>query len=325
MFAKRILAVGITFCLTLALLGCNKSASQAETSASPSKSVSPQSPINIVATTGMIADIAAQVGGNLVHVTGLMGPGVDPHLYKASEGDIHKLSNADIIFYNGLNLEGKMTDIFVKMARKKPTVAVSDAIDPKLLREPPEFAGHYDPHVWFDVSMWSQAVTEVAQALSEYDPAHANTYQSNAKTYISQLDALDRWCREQIAQIPKDQRVLITAHDAFGYFGRAYNIDVVGLQGISTVSEFGLKDIQRIVDLIVERKVKAVFIESSVPKRSIDAVVAGVKANGHDVAIGGTLFSDAMGTPGTPEGHYIGMVRANVTTITNALLGKAPH
>lgn len=282
----------------------------------------PDRPINAVATTGMIGDVIARVGGASAKVTTLMGPGVDPHLYKASEGDIQRLANADIIFYNGLNLEGKMADIFVKMARNRPTVAVTDGIDQTTLREPPEFQGHFDPHVWFDVALWTHTVARVAEALAELDPPRAAAYRANAEQYTKELRDLDTWCREQIASVPKEQRVLITAHDAFGYFGRAYQIDVVGLQGVSTVSEFGLKDVQRIVGLLVERKVKAVFVESSIPRRSIEAVVEGARARGHEVQIGGTLFSDAMGTPGTPEGTYIGMVQANVKTIVNALLGQ---
>lgn len=311
--AMLMLATSISHC----------SGNKASNTPTTKKTVSESTPIQVVATTGMVADAVKEVGGNLVKVIGLMGAGVDPHLYKASEGDIHKLSNADIIFYNGLNLEGKMGDIFVKMARNKPTIAVASGIDPKLLREPPEFQGHFDPHVWFDAKLWSQVIPQVATALSELDPVHSAIYKTNATKYIAQLNTLDAWCREQIARIPKEQRVLVTAHDAFGYFGRAYNIDVVGLQGISTVSEFGLNDIQRIVDLIVGRKVRAVFVESSIPKRSIDAVAEGVRAKGHNVVIGGTLYSDALGDPGTPEGTYVGMVRANVTTIVNALMGKA--
>ncbi|MBI4126850.1 MAG: zinc ABC transporter substrate-binding protein [Deltaproteobacteria bacterium] len=286
------------------------------------KAVSGEQPIGVVTTTGMIADAVEHVGGHFVRVKALMGPGVDPHLYKASEGDIARLSEADIIFYNGLNLEGKMGDVFVKMARGKPVIPVTDGMDRTLLREPPEFQGHYDPHVWFDVSMWSSILGEVANALGTLDPAHARDYTANAERYRTELLELHTWCRREIARIPKAQRVLITAHDAFGYFGRAYDIEVVGLQGISTVSEYGLKDVQRLVDVIVARGIKAVFVESSVPRRSIEAVVQGVLARDQMVAIGGQLFSDAMGTPGTPEGTYVGMVRANVTTIVTALLGS---
>ena len=273
----------------------------------------------VTATTGMIADIARNVGGEHVEVVGLMGPGVDPHLYKASEGDIERLGSAKLILYNGLNLEGKMGDLFVKMSRTRATVAVTENIPDTLLREPPEFLGHYDPHIWFDVSLWRRAVDRTRDALIEVDPAHRADYERDAAAYGDSLDALHAWVRETIATIPREGRVLVTAHDAFGYFGRAYDMEVVGLQGISTVSEFGLADVRRLVDLIVSRRVKAVFIESSVPRRNIDAVVEGCRARGHQVVIGGTLYSDAMGPAGTPDGTYLGMVRANVRQMVEAL------
>lgn len=275
--------------------------------------------IRVTATVGMVADTARRVGGDRVEVTQLMGAGVDPHLYKASQGDIQRLTQADVILYNGLLLEGKMGDIFVKMARDKPTVAVSEAIDPKVLREPPEFQGHYDPHIWFDVSLWSQTISPVAAALSELDPSNKSLFEDNGEKYRAELLELHDWCKEQVASIPERQRILATAHDAFGYFGRAYGIEVVGLQGISTSSEYGVEDIRRMVELITSRGVKAVFVESSVPKRSIEAVVEGCKASGHPVVIGGQLFSDAMDEPGTPAGSYPGMVRHNVETIVKAL------
>jgi len=280
----------------------------------------PQGKVRVTVTTGMIADTVRNIGGDRVQVDALMGPGVDPHLYKASEGDISRLSEADIIFYNGLNLEGKMGDILVKIARRgKPVIAVSEAIDQSLLREPPELEGHPDPHIWFDVSLWMKTLPVISNALIEIDPEGRSIYEANTKTHQEKLTQLHDYCLEQIATIPKEQRVLITAHDAFGYFGRAYDIEVVGLQGISTVSEYGLKDIQRLVELIAQRKIKAVFVESSVPKRSIEAVVAGVRQVGHQVTIGGELFSDAMGAAGTPEGTYEGMVRHNVDTIVKSL------
>ncbi len=275
--------------------------------------------IRVTATVGMVADTARRVGGERVEVTQLMGAGVDPHLYKASQGDIARLTEADVILYNGLLLEGKMGDIFVKMARSKPTVAVSEAIDSKLLREPPEFQGHYDPHIWFDVELWSQTIPPVVAALSELDPSNKSLYADNGDKYRAELQELHGWCKEQISSIPERQRILATAHDAFGYFSRAYGIEVVGLQGISTSSEYGVEDIRRMVELITSRGVKAVFVESSVPKRSIEAVVEGCKAQGHPVVIGGELFSDAMGEPGTPAGTYPGMVRHNVETIVQAL------
>ncbi len=276
--------------------------------------------IRATVTIGMIADTVKNVGGDRVEVTALMGPGVDPHLYKASQGDVSRLSEADIIFYNGLNLEGKMGDIFVKMASSdKPTVSVADAIEKSLLREPPEFAGHYDPHVWFDVSMWAQTIQPVVEALSQLDPGSKAAYEANGAAYRQRLERLHAECKERLSTVPKPQRVLVTAHDAFGYFGRAYEVEVLGLQGISTVSEFSLQELQRLIDLVVSRKVQAVFVESSVPRRSIEALVAGCRAKGHEVKIGGTLFSDAMGEPGTLEGTYEGMVRHNLETIVAAL------
>jgi manganese/zinc/iron transport system substrate-binding protein len=278
-----------------------------------------EGPVRITATTGMVADAARVVGGAHVEVAGLMGPGVDPHLYKASQGDLAALGEADLILYNGLLLEGKMGDLLVRMSRERPTFPVAEYVPDSLLREPPEFQGHYDPHIWFDVSLWRRAVERVRDALIEVDPAHAADYRGNAAAYMDSLGALHEWVRARIAEVPAERRVLVTAHDAFGYFGRAYGIEVVGLQGISTVSEFGLADIRRLVDLITSRRVKAVFIESSVPRRNIDAVVEGCRARGHDVTVGGTLYSDAMGAAGTPDGTYMGMVRANVNLIVEAL------
>jgi len=276
--------------------------------------------LKVTATTGWVAEIASEVGGEEVSVTHLMGPGVDPHLYKASEGDIARLAEARVIFYNGLNLEGKMGDILVKMARTgRMTVAISESVDEALLREPPEFLGHYDPHIWFDVSIWAQAVPAVVGALSEVRPEKKTYFEANGKAYVAKLLALHEYCEKRLAEIPEDQRILVTAHDAFGYFGEAYGIEVVGLQGITTTSEYGLKDVQRLVELITSKKLKAVFVESSVPKRSIEAVVAGCKSAGHDVVIGGELFSDAMGEADTAEGTYPGVVRHNVETIVKAL------
>jgi manganese/zinc/iron transport system substrate-binding protein len=275
--------------------------------------------IQAVATIGMISDIVHNVGGEHVAVEGLMGPGVDPHLYKATQGDIAKLEKADIIFYNGLNLEGKMADIFVRMASQKPAIAVSEKIEEKVLREPPEFDGHYDPHIWFDVKLWMQAVERVCDGLIELDGAHKADYEKNAAAYLKKLEELDKYARVQLQSIPQESRVLVTAHDAFGYLGDAYGMEVVGLQGISTDAEYGLRDVQNLVNLLVTKKVKAVFVESSVSPKAIEAVVQGAKEKGHDVKVGGELFSDAMGEAGTEEGTYIGMVRHNVDTIVKAL------
>ncbi len=275
--------------------------------------------VSVVCTTGMVADLAEQIGGERVRVVGLMGPGVDPHYYKASQGDLSKLERADLILYNGLFLEGKMQDIFGKIARTKKVVAVADAMDKEHLLQPADFAGHYDPHVWFDVDLWQEAIDPVVRALSEVDPQGTEVYRQNGTAYRQVLSSLHAWVVEQVETVPVEQRVLITAHDAFGYFGRAYGIEVMGLQGISTVAEYGVNDVTQLVDLISERKVPAIFVESSVPERSIEAVRQGCLQRGHAVAIGGTLYSDAMGAPGSGADSYEGMVRTNVETIVGAL------
>lgn len=278
-----------------------------------------QGPVHVVATTSIIADLTSRIAGPHARVEALMGPGIDPHLYKASESDVRRLSEADLVLYNGLHLEGKMGDILTKMARKRPVVAVTEEIPQDRLREPPEFAGQYDPHVWFDVSMWAHTLGPIVRELSALDAEHAKEFQANADALGKELAALDAEVKQRIAALPQQQRILVTAHDAFGYFGRRYGMEVVGLQGISTLSEAGLKDVDRVVQLVVDRQVKAIFIESSVPRRSIEAVQAAVRSRGHEVAIGGQLYSDSLGAAGTPAGTYTGMVRANVDTIVKAL------
>ncbi|HSG39351.1 MAG TPA: zinc ABC transporter substrate-binding protein [Thermoanaerobaculia bacterium] len=275
--------------------------------------------IHIVTTTGIIADTASRIAGPHARVEALMGPGVDPHLYKASESDVRRLTGAELILYNGLHLEGKMGDILEKVARNKPVAVVTRTIPRGQLRQPPEFQGQSDPHVWFDVSMWKETLTPIAQELARLDPEHAQEYEANAAAFRQELEELDAWVQRQIGTIPADQRVLVTAHDAFGYFGRRYGMEVIGIQGISTLSEAGLHDVDRVISLILSKKVKAVFIEASVPRRTIEAVQAGARARGHEVAIGGQLFSDSLGAAGSPEGTYMGMVRANVNTIVKAL------
>lgn len=313
-FAIRHSSFAALLALALTFAGC----SPKSTSNSSASDLSNRK-IKAVCTIGMVADIVQVVGGERVTAEGLMGAGVDPHLYKASEGDVRKLAEADIIFYNGLNLEGKMGDLFVRMSATRPTIPVTENMDPKQLREPPEFEGHYDPHVWFDVTLWINAVQRVEQALAKLDPAHAADYAKRASAYSEELRLLDKFVAARMAEIPKDRRVLVTAHDAFGYFGARYDIEVVALQGISTATEAGVGDVKRIVDLVVSRKIKAIFVESSVPKRTIEAVVEAARARGHEVAIGGSLFSDAMGDPGTPEGTYIGMIKHNANIIADSL------
>ncbi len=275
--------------------------------------------LHITATTGMIADAAQQIGGSHVQVTGLMGPGVDPHMYKASQGDIRKLDDADLVLYNGLHLEGSMTKILDKMSRSRHVVAVTERIDPALLRQSDEYANEHDPHIWFDVSLWSQAVERTRDAIIEADPQHEAVYRSNTQAYLQQLEALHREVQQQIAMIPASGRVLITAHDAFGYYGEAYGLEVRGLQGLSTASEYGSRDVAELRNMLVERQIKAVFAESSIPARAMEAVIAGAAGQGHTVKLGGELYSDALGAPDGEAGTYINMVRHNTNTIVEAL------
>jgi manganese/zinc/iron transport system substrate-binding protein len=307
---KKILLV--TMILVLALSAC---------ATESANSISGK--IKVTTTTGMIADIAKNVGGEHVEVTALMGPGVDPHLYKASEGDVRLLQDANIIFYNGLHLEAQMGEVLEKMNDFGiKTVAVTDTIDRTLLQSPPEFAGNYDPHVWFDVTLWMKAVEVVRESLIEIDPAHRSDYEANAASYLTELTDLHQYVLDQAETVPPEKRIIITAHDAFNYFGRAYGFQVRGLQGISTEAQAGTADVQDLVNFIVENQIPAIFVESSVPQRNVEAVQAAVQNKGFDVQIGGSLFSDAMGSEGTPEGTYIGMVKHNIDTIVQALSGE---
>jgi manganese/zinc/iron transport system substrate-binding protein len=276
-----------------------------------------QYPYEIVTTVGMVSDIARQVAGDKANVSGLMGEGVDPHLYKPSRADAVRILKADVVLYVGLMLEGRMGDTFVTAARRGIQVyPVTELIDESFLLEPKEFAGHWDPHVWGDVSAWAKCTEQVAISLGEYDPTNAE--------YYKKLDELHAYAKKVIGSIPKEQRVLITAHDAFNYFGRAYGIEVRGIQGLSTESEAGVNDIKHLIDYIVQHNVRAVFVETSVSDKNVRALIEGAQARGHDIKIGGSLFSDAMGKTGTYEGTYIGMLDHNATTIARALGGDAP-
>jgi manganese/zinc/iron transport system substrate-binding protein len=281
--------------------------------------------IDAVATTGMVGDLVTNVGGDRVDVDSLMGAGVDPHLFKASERTLRTMERGDVVFYNGLHLEGGLSFVLEEMGKRQPTVAVSDSIPRELLRTQPEFEGNYDPHIWFDVSLWSMACQETITGMQELDPTWASTYQSNGEAYLAELSDLEEWVFEQVATVPQERRVLITAHDAFGYFGRRYGFEVRGIQGASTATEAGARDVQNLAELIAAREIPAIFVESSVPRRTVEALREAVRSRGFEVRIGGQLYSDAMGDRGTPEGTYLGMIRANVTTIVNALLGKEFH
>lgn len=272
----------------------------------------------VVTTTGMIKDAVVNVAGDKAEVVALMGPGVDPHLYKATHGDLEKITDADLIFYSGLHLEGKMGKVLEKAERLKHVVAVTSSI-PKSRLLSLGYEGGYDPHIWFDVDLWKEAVHKINETLKKADSINAQYYEANAQRYLYALDSLHQSVLSSIKSIPAQQRVLITAHDAFGYFGDAYGIEVRGLQGISTLSEFGLKDVTGLVDFIIRRKIKAIFVETSVSSKSIDAIIEGCHERGWNVKIGGALYSDAMGEEGTKEGTYIGMVNANVETILKSL------
>jgi manganese/zinc/iron transport system substrate-binding protein len=277
--------------------------------------------VKVVATTGMVGDLVERIAGERVELEQLMGPGVDPHLYKASERDVLALADADVIFFSGLHLEAKLADVLERIEGRVVTQAVTDAIPRERLLRPPAFEGAYDPHVWFDVTLWSGALIQVRDTFVELDPAHADLYRANAETALAEFEELDAEVRALAATVPADKRVLITAHDAFLYFGRAYGFDVRGLQGISTVSEAGAADVNDLAEFIAEEEIPAIFVESSVPRQTIRAVQEAVRARGFDVEIGGELFSDAMGDPDTQEGTYPGMVRHNVETIAEALRG----
>jgi manganese/zinc/iron transport system substrate-binding protein len=306
-------------------VGCGSSNSAPDGGqASSSAAFKGEYPIQAIATVGMVADIVRNVGEEHLKVTQIMGAGVDPHLYKVTRDDVQMIMDGEIVFYSGLMLEGKMSDTLIKMARRKPVFAVTELIDESKLLEPEDFQGHYDPHVWMDVSVWSECMDAVAKSLTEFDPVHAADYKANAEKYRQQLAELHEYGVKSIGSIPEGSRVLITSHDAFNYFGRAYDLDVQGVQGISTESEAGLLRINELVDLLAAKNVRAVFVESSVPRKNIDALVEGARAKNHEITIGGELFSDAMGEAATYEGTYIGMLDHNITLVTRALGGDAP-
>lgn len=301
-------------CLPLISTGCKDSASRP----SASSTYAGPYPIRATATVGMVADLVRQVGGKEVQVKQLLGSGVDPHLYKPTRDDVQAILAGDVVFYNGLLLEGKMAETLDRLGKSKPTCAVAANI-----KLPGDISGadphHPDPHVWMDVSLWSQAAEVTGDFFRRYDPPHADDYASRAAKLREQLDRLHAYGKMVIGGIPEKSRVLITSHDAFRYFGRAYDMEVEAIQGISTESEAGLQRINQLVDLLVDRKIEAVFVESSVPKESIEALLEGANARGHDVKIGGELYSDAMGPDGSYEGTYIGMMDHNLSTIARAL------
>jgi manganese/zinc/iron transport system substrate-binding protein len=281
--------------------------------------------LTVVATTGMIADTARQIGGTAVEVKALMGPGVDPHAYRQTRTDIVAMAGADLVLWNGLFLEAQMEDVLAKIAQRTTVRAVAEAVSDDKLMAHDDYADRFDPHVWMDPSLWSDVALAIRDALTHVAPDKADVFGANADAFLGELDRLQAYAQTALASVPEPARVLLTAHDAFNYFGRAYGFDVVGVQGISTESEAGLNRITALVDLLVERDISSAFVESSVSDRSIRALIEGAAARGHAVAIGGELYSDAMGKPGTYEGTYIGMIDHNVTVIAKGLGGDAPE
>ena len=279
----------------------------------------PSDKLKVVVTTSMLTDLVKNIGGDLIDVQGLMGAGVDPHLYKASEGDVSKLFNADVIFYNGLHLEGKLVEVFEKMEAQKTTVALGEFLAKEGLIGSDYFASNYDPHVWFNIQYFKEFSDKVTSVLSEKDPKNAASFTANNLAFQQELDLLHTAVVNTIATLAPEKRILVTAHDAFNYFGKAYGFNVVGLQGLSTATEAGVQDVQKLSEYIIANKVKAIFIESSVPRRTIEALEAAVLSKGHQVSIGGSLYSDALGDGGSVEGTYVGMFLYNVKTIVNAL------
>lgn len=273
--------------------------------------------IQIITTISQIGEPIQIIGGDRVEVESLMGPGVDPHLYEATQGDITTLQNAEIVFYNGLHLEGNMIEIFSKLKESKTTLALGESIDESRLLKDEE--GAIDPHIWFDLDIWKDALDNATEVLKEHSPEDADYFEQNKQKYFAQIDELKAEATEKLSSIPDEQRVLVTAHDAFGYFGRMYDIEVVGLQGLSTEDEVGLSDIQSTVDLLIDKQVPSVFVESSINQNSIQAVIEGAAKQGLEVELGGELFSDAMGEEGTEEGTYLGMYRHNVNTVYEGL------
>ena len=323
--SKRWFGFTLACALLAALFGCGSERGDSAPSPVSGAAVS-DGPITIVATIGMIGDIVERVAGDRANVEVLIGPGVDPHLYQPTRGDMESLLAADMVFYNGLLLEGRMTDALVRAATANRGVfAVTELIDPATLMEAEDYPDASDPHVWMDPTAWAKAVEVIRDRLIERDPDGRTVFESNATALTEELARLDEYCQRVLTSVPDGERVIVSAHDAFGYFGRRYGYEVLGIQGLSTESEAGVRDIERLIEILVTRQVSAVFVESTVSDRNVQALISGAAARGHAVSIGGELFSDALGPGGTYEGTYVGMLDHNATTIARALGGEAPE
>lgn len=319
---------GVISCLILLAAGCSFEAASKAARSTPNREFAGQYPIAVVCTTGPVTDIVRNLGGEHVDVTGLMGPGVDPHLYTAVPADIERIARADIVVYNGLHLEGRMAELLEQLAEKKPAIAVTHALveakDPRL-RKPPEFDGYYDPHVWHDPKLWAECVKYVASALADFDPKHRDEYAQNRDAYLRQLDEANRYCEQQLSSIPHEQRVLVTVHDAFNYFCQAYGLKSMPLKGVSTEEEVTIGRADEVIAYLVQNRVKAVFVESASAPQVVQALIEPCRRQGHDVRLGPTedapyvLYADALGPAGSGADNYLGMIRANVDTIVLAL------
>ncbi len=306
---KKMCLLLLSLVLTVSVAGC-------ATNTNDSK----KDGLNIVATSTMLKDLVSQIGGDKVAVTGLMGPGIDPHLYKASAGDVTKMDKADLIVFNGLHLEGKMGEIFKNLKSKnKAIIAVGESISEDKLLESDELEDSHDPHIWFDVTVWMDVTKVVADKMMEVDSDNKDYYAGRRDDYLKELEKLHAYVQNRVNELDEQQRVLITAHDAFNYFGHAYGFTVKGLQGISTTSEAGTQDVSELADYIVEKKIKAIFVESSVPVKNVEALQEAVEARAFHVEIGGELFSDSTGTVGTEEESLVGTIKHNIDTIVDAL------
>jgi manganese/zinc/iron transport system substrate-binding protein len=312
-----------------ALLGCRpEGAAKPSAATATNRQFAGEYPIKVVCTTGPVTDMLRNLGGEHLEVTGLMGPGVDPHLYTAVSSDIERLDSADLVFYNGLHLEGRMAEVFENLSESRPTFAVTHSLvesKDARLRKPPEFEGYYDPHVWHDPKMWSDCVKYVASVLGEFDPQHREDYNKNRDAYLQQLEEADQYCREQLATIPSDQRVLVSVHDAFNYFCSAYDIVSMPLKGVSTEEEVTIGRMEEVVQYLVDKKIKAVFIESASKPQVVEALIEPCRQKGHEVRIGQSeeepyvLYADALGPAGSGADNYLGMIKANVDTLVSAL------
>ena len=307
---RRIIAL---CCLVGFLFSCSSDQSSSKSNTSEKQEIS------IVTTTGMLKDLAENLSPETFKVSALMGPGVDPHYYKASQGDLVKLQNANLIIFNGLHLEGKMAQVLEQLAKRKSVWEAGSVLSEQEIRKTGEFVSGIDPHFWFDVSVWKHICKEMSLKLQAEFPKYKANIIENEKAYMAELNALESTIKTELAQIDKDKRILYTAHDAFGYFGRAYDVEVLALQGLSTTTEFGLKDVQTTVETIMDRGIKAIFVESSVSPKALKAVVEQCGKQDYELVIGGELYSDAMGDFGTPEGTYIGMLKHNLFTFVKAV------